>query len=205
MREGKTNIVAAWLATVFLGILGCGAGTADAHCDSLDGPVLVEARAALRAGDVTPLLKWVAADHEDEIRAAFAQVVAVRTKGADVREVADRFFFETLVRLHRAGEGAPFTGLKAAGTAVPAVVAADEALAEGAVDDLAETIASAVSAGIRERFEQVTEKKSMAGDSVADGREFVAAYVEYVHFIEGVHDMVTKGAGHAHGERPAAH
>jgi hypothetical protein len=33
---------------------------AGAHCDTLDGPVVMTAKAALEKGDVTPVLKWSA-------------------------------------------------------------------------------------------------------------------------------------------------
>ncbi len=72
-----------------------------AHCDTLDGPVVKDARLALDKGDVTGLLKWV--------------------------------------------------------------------------------------------------RKERAEESVEAGREFVEVYVQYVHFIEGIHNMVTKGAEHQHG------
>ncbi len=170
-----------------------------AHCDALDGPVIKEAQLALEKGDVTPLLKWVTKQHENDIRNAFAQTLAVRTKGEDARELADRFFFETLVRVHRAGEGAPYTGLKPAGTIAPAVTAADKALLAGSVDELSAKIGNAVRDGIRKRFAEVAEKKKHANDSVEAGREYVAAYVEYVHFVEGIHNMVAKGAAHGHG------
>jgi len=170
-----------------------------AHCDALDGPVITEARVALEKGDVTPLLKWVTKGHENDIRKAFEQTLAVRTKGKDALELADRFFFETLVRIHRAGEGAPYTGLKPAGAIVPAVAAADKALLAGSVDELSAKIGNAVRDGIWKRFAKVAEKKKHANDSVKAGREFVEAYVEYIHFVEGIHNMVAKGAAHAHG------
>jgi uncharacterized protein DUF6448 len=170
-----------------------------AHCDALDGPVIEEAQLALEKDDVTPLLKWVTKEHENDIRNAFAQTRAVRTKGTDARELADRFFFETLVRVHRAGEGAPYTGLKPAGTIAPAIAAADKALLAGSVDELSAKIGNAVRDGIRKRFAEVAEKKKQANDSVEAGREFVEAYVEYVHFIEGIHNMVARGPEHDHG------
>lgn len=170
-----------------------------AHCDSLDGPVVKEARLALEQGDVTPLLKWVTKEREKDIRSAFAQTLAVRTMGKDARELADRFFFETLVRVHRAGEGAPYTGLQPAGAIAPAVAAADKAIDAGSVDELSEKIGIAVRDGIRKRFAEVAEKKKHAGDSVEAGREFVEAYVEYVHFVEGIHNMAAKGPAHDHG------
>ena len=40
-------------------LLWCMPGVARAHCDTLDGPVVTTAKAALEKGDVTPLLKWV--------------------------------------------------------------------------------------------------------------------------------------------------
>ena len=84
-----------------------------AHCDSLDGPVILEAKEALYRGDVAPVLKWVRPVDEGEITSAFLRTLAVRAQGDAARELADLYFFETLVRVHRAGEGAPYTGLKA--------------------------------------------------------------------------------------------
>jgi hypothetical protein len=171
-----------------------------AHCDTLDGPVVKEAQLALEKGDVTGLLKWVRKEHEQEIRDAFSRSLAVRVKGKEARELADKFFFETLVRVHRGGEGAPFTGLKPAGTVEAAIAAADKALQAGSVDELAEKIGNAVGNEIKKRFIEVIETKKHGEDSVEAGREFVEAYVQYVHFIEGIHNMVTKGAEHHHGE-----
>jgi hypothetical protein len=85
------------------------------HCDSIDGPVVNAARKALDAGDVDVALPYVPSDGEDEVRRAFLAVMGVRDQGNAVREVADLHFFETVVRVHRAGEGAPYTGLKPAG------------------------------------------------------------------------------------------
>jgi len=78
------------------------ASNAFAHCDTLDGPVVAMARIALDKGDVTPLLKWVRPEEEKEIRAAFQKTLAMRAKGSEAKEFADMYFFETLVRIHRA-------------------------------------------------------------------------------------------------------
>ena len=100
-----------------------------AHCDTVDGLVVAAARQALVAGDVTPVLKWIAPPYEAAIEAVFEHALAVRGLGEDAQELADRYFFETLVRLHREGEGFGFTGLKPAGEpASAAVLAADAAL-----------------------------------------------------------------------------
>ncbi|OQB82420.1 MAG: hypothetical protein BWX88_03971 [Planctomycetes bacterium ADurb.Bin126] len=157
-------------------------GTAFAHCDTMDGPVVKDAQAALERSDVTGVLKWVPKASEDEIRQMFAKTLVVRAKGPEARELADMYFFETLVRLHRAGEGFAYTGLKPAGTPVPPPVAkADEALAKGSVD------------------EQAAKHKD---ESVEAGRKFVAAYVQFVHYVEAVHETVM-GHGAHHGEPEA--
>jgi hypothetical protein len=44
---------------------------------------------------------------EPEIKAACTKAVAVRAKGPEAKELADQYFLETLVLLHRAGEGGP--------------------------------------------------------------------------------------------------
>ncbi len=165
-----------------------------AHCDSLDGPVVRDARAALEKRDPTPVLKWVTAENESEIRDAFAKTLAVRNLGNDARLLADRYFFETLVRVHRAGEGEPFTGLKPAGRIDPGISAADASLEAGSAERLAKQLAQAIEADISKRFDVALERKKHSGESVAAGRAYVAAYVEYVHFVEGVHRLAEKGA-----------
>lgn len=181
---------------VLLTILLLAPATAGAHCDTMDGPVIVDARKALAAGDPAPALRWVTADREAEIRTAFRQTLAVRKEGGLAAELADRYFFETLVRLHRAGEGAPYTGLKPGGSTEPAIAAADRALQSGSVDALADRIAQAVRNGIRVRHTRAVALRKHRDESVRDGRDFVAAYVDYVHFIEGVHGVVSGKGGH---------
>ncbi len=177
---------------------------AHAHCDTLDGPVVKDARTALETRDVAPVLKWVAADAEGEIRQAFAHALAVRGLGAEAQSLADRFFFETLVRVHRQGEGAPYTGLQPAGAEVePGIAASDRALETGSVDTLVALAAREVELGLRKRFLRVSEMKKRAGESTAGGREYVAAYVAFIHYAEGVMAAAAGPAGH--GVEATAH
>lgn len=171
-------------------------GKAYAHCDTLDGPVVATARSALEAGNVTPLLKWVSPEDEETIKAAFEQTLAVRNLGEQARELADMYFFETLVRIHRAGEGAPYTGLKPGTDVDPAVALADEAIESGSVDELANVLTEALDKGLRARYEKVMERRRHANESVEAGREYVEAYVDFTHFAEGIHNMLKKGASH---------
>ena len=167
-----------------------------AHCDTLDGPVVAEARQALTKGDVTPLLKWVSGDDEKMIRRAFQKTLEVRKLGDQAREMADMYFFETLVRIHRAGEGAPYTGLKPGSAVDPAVALADKALDSGSVDKLVKVLSGAMAKGIREHFQRAIEAKKNADKSVAAGREFVEAYVMFTHYAEGLHGIIKGGAKH---------
>lgn len=165
-----------------------------AHCDTLDGPVVEAARKALEQRDVTPVLKWVKKENETEIKAAFQKTLAVRVKGPEAKELADTYFFETLIRVHRAGEGAPYNGLKPAGTVEPVVAASDQALVTGKIDPLSEEITSKAREEIKKRFQQVMEKKKHANDSVNAGREYVEAYVEYVHYVEQIDKLISETA-----------
>jgi uncharacterized protein DUF6448 len=176
-------------------------GIACAHCDTLGGPVIADARLALENGDVTPALKWIKPEREAEIRAAFQKALIVRSKGADAKEIADRYFFETLVRIHRAGENAPFTGLKDEPPAGP-ILLADEALQSGSVDELVRQTTSHIGAGLRMRFIEVAEARKHANDSVASGRKYVALYVEFMHYVEGLNAV---GAEETHAESAAAY
>jgi len=168
-----------------------------AHCDTLEGPVIKEAKVALESKDVTPLLKWIPKEQEAEVKAAFDEALKERTKGTEATEKADMEFFEILVRIHRESEGAAFTGIKPAGTPPePAVVAADEAISAGSTDSLIQEISNAMAQGIRERFNHVIETKKHMNESVEAGRVYVAAYVKFMHYVEGIHKSVAGDLAH---------
>jgi hypothetical protein len=167
-----------------------------AHCDSLDGPVIIAAKEALAKGDVTPVLSWIKADDEAAIRATFARTLEVRKLSPAAADLADTYFFETLVRLHRAGEGEPFTGLKPAGSAEPALVAADRALETGSVAGLTADLQQRVAAGLKQRFDLAHEAKAHAAHNVAAGRAYVAAYVDFIHYFETLQTVAERSAAH---------
>jgi len=178
------------------------------HCDGMDGPVVLLAKKALETGNVNLVLPWVRAEDETEITHAFDHAMSVRKLGPQARELADRHFFETLVRIHRAGEGAPFTGLKPAGRDLgPAIPAADRALEDGSVDTVVRLVTDAVARGIRERFQAAWSKRRFDPNDVAAGREYVEAYVPYIHFVERLFDVAKESShGHFHeSEEPVAH
>lgn len=176
---------------------------AQAHCDTLDGPVVGAARQALDAGNVDLVLGWVQKKDEAEVRGAFAQAVAVRKAGGTAKALADTYFFETLVRVHRAGEGAPYTGLKPAGKIEPVIALADDAASSGKLEPLAHALTAHLHQELHRQFAAVSAKKNYRPGDVDATRAYVQAYVEYVHYAERVHDAVAAGAT-AHGA-PAPH
>ncbi len=184
------SVVAAVAAAVALS-----PSTVRGHCDTVGGPIIPEAKAALESGDVTPVLKWVRADDEATVRSAFARAAAVRGGGPAAMELADQFFLETLIRLHRAGEGAPYTGIKD-GPVDPVAAMADGAIAGGSADEMIGRISGHMAEAIREKFEKVVEARKRRDESVGAGREFVAAYVAYVHYVEGVHGAIVSSHDH---------
>jgi hypothetical protein len=195
MRIGIAGRMA--LAFLFCIVVWCVPRNTDAHCDTLDGPVIISAKAAFEKNDVTPVLKWVRKADEAEIQGLFTKALAARKQGKEAKELADMYFFETLVRIHRAGEGAPYTGLKPAGTVEPSVAAADKALESGSADSLVKMVNDAAAQGIRERFAHALETKKHADESVESGRKFVAAYVEFTHYVERLHMDALRSSGHS--------
>lgn len=184
-----------------------GANRVQAHCDTLDGPVVSAARMALTESNVNLVLIWVQKQDEAEIKQAFEKTLAVRKLNAEVRNLADMYFFETLVRIHRAGEGEPYTGLKPAGDLGPAIPAADKAIQDGKLEPVSKLLTGAVHDGLQKCYEEVSTRKNYSKNDVQAGREYVKAYVEYVHYVEGVYDASSGAvAEHAHTEAaPAAH
>ena len=168
------------------------------HCDSEDGPIIPLIRSSLEDGNITPLLKWLSPGYEPEIKELFDSVRSLRTQSPEARAIADRLFVETFMRLHRAGEGAPYTGVKKAGNISPVIAEVDESLESGTVDSLADKIAQAVRSRVVEQYEYAAHLREHQDDSVEDGRAFVKAYITYMHFVEGLHDYLT-AERHDHG------
>ena len=173
------------IVAIILGPLILTADRGVAHCDGLDGPVVTAARQALEKADVTTVLIWVQREDETEIRRAFERAVAVRKLSPQARDLADMYFFETLVRIHRAGEGAPYTGLKPAGRDLgPAIAGADRAL---------ETAEKAV----REHFAAARAARNFPPGNVEAGRAYIETYVPFIHYVERLYESATTTAsGH---------
>jgi len=180
-------------SAVGVAIAGLLSTPAQAHCDGMDGPVVKAAQAALAKGDVNVVLIWVRKDDEAEIREAFERTLNVRKLSPQARELADEYFFETVVRVHRAAEGAPFTGLKPAGRDLgPAIPAADQALESKDVAPLTNLLGERMRTGLLERYDRAIEAKAFRVQDVDAGREYVETYVTFIHYVEGLYEAATR-------------
>ncbi|WP_291380238.1 DUF6448 family protein [Demequina sp.] len=182
--------------------------TVEAHCDTADGPAVTDGRKALVTGNINYALKWIPADGEAELRDVFDKALQVRTLGTEAAELADRLFLETMVRIHRMGEGVGFTGVQPAGTEIdPVVTAADEAIASGTAVDLLPMVPQERRTELAERFRAAIAAKEFDVDDVVAGRRYLAAYVNFFKYAEGEdhdhHGPVHEGD--AHGEPCHAH
>lgn len=177
--------------------------SAFAHCDTLDGPVVAEAQKALAKNDVNLVLVWVQPAGDAEIRSAFQHAQAVRKLGGEAQKLADQYFFETLVRVHRAGEGAPYSGLKPAGQDMgPAIPLGDKAVASGDLKPVEHFLTEAATHKLHQTFSEVQETKNYKPGDVEAGRRHVAAYVTYIHYVEGLYGAMSGGL---HGEAEEGH
>lgn len=173
------------------------------HCDSLDGPVVRAARLALERRDVDLILPYAPAAAEDEIRKAFTRTELVRKTGGQAAAVADQWFFETCVRLHRAGEGEGFEGLKPAGLDVgPVVPLAEKAIETGDLKPVWKFLADSVHAALHDRFERARTLRDAAHDphDVAANRAYVSAMLGFIVWSHGLHARLGEAA---HGEHAA--
>ncbi len=201
MKKKAIFTTLAVLSVIFTIVL-FGSHQVFAHCDGMDGPVVTAAKKALETGNVNLVLIWVQKKDEGEIRKAFQKTLAVRKLSPEAQGLADMYFFETLVRIHRAGEGAPYTGLKPAGRDLgPAIPAADKAIVDGRVDPLLKLLTDKMRDGIQEQFKKVLAKKNFKKDDVNAGREYIEAYVVFIHHVERLYEAAEKPA---HGHYPEA-
>lgn len=168
------------------------------HCDSLSGPVVKMAKKALETGNVKFILPYVPEESQDEVIAAFNKVLPLHEQPNGVHEIADTFFFETVVRLHRAGEGAPYTGLKPAGLYEgPVIPIAEKAIETSSVEELKETLTHIITNEVEKRFEQMQYLKQYAEESVEDARAYVESMLGLQVWSHKVY-LAATGGPHEH-------
>lgn len=174
------------LSVFFFTALLINSHTSFAHCDTKDGPVVAAATRAIKENNISYALIWVKHAHENELKEAFQSTMKVRVLSPEAKKLADNYFFETLVRLHRNGEGVAYTGIKPAGSPVDKnILAADKAIALGNLSPLNDLVSKDKWAELQRRFEKVMLLKNYDVKNVPAGREYIEAYVQFFHFAEG--------------------
>lgn len=187
-----------YLILVLFSIVLISSQQAYAHCDSYDGPVIKDAYEALKTNNVKLVLKWINENQEEEIISLFNKTYQLKTGDKEIYDIIEKHFFETLVRLHRETEGAPYTGLKPAGTTKKIVQMSDSAIKSGSIDDLLVKLNNHIGSVLREKYEKVLELEKVKNESSEKGREYVKAYVMYTHTLEGIHDIIEHSSnGHS--------
>lgn len=170
-----------------------------AHCDSVAGPVAKDVQKALTTGELSPVLKWIRPADEPELTAAFERARVVRKNGQESAKLADQFFLETAVRLHRASEGEPYAGLKPASAAEePAPSLVDAALSKNALESVEETVISEIRSALQAKISQLEKMRKQTEVSPTHGRAYVRAYVELIHYIERLQDSSVSKADEHH-------
>jgi Family of unknown function (DUF6448) len=175
------------------------------HCDSLDGPVVTAARRALDAGNVDVVLPFVPEQGEAEVKDVFQSTLRVRQLDDEAREVADRLFFETVVRVHRVGEGAPYTGLKPAGLSFgPVIPLAETAVETGTAEPVSDFLSDELNRQLRRRLDEVNMLAAGKGRSVQDARRYVEAMLGFEVYCHRLFQTLQAPAHRGHGGAQSA-
>jgi Family of unknown function (DUF6448) len=160
-----------------------------AHCDTMDGPLIADARKSIAHNNINYVLKWVPVANESEVGEAFNLMMKVRGLSPEAKELSEKYFFETLVRIHRVSEGVPYTGLKPSGTPVDErVLAADQSIENGNLSPLKGLVQDEDFPELTERFNKALSLKNFNVNNVEAGREYIEAYVKFFKFAEGETD-----------------
>lgn len=156
-----------------------------AHCDSMEGPVVKAAIKSLETGNINYVFIWIPENDEPELRRLFDKVLRNRDLNTEVRELTETYFYETVVRIHRMGEGVGYTGLKPASfKPEDGIEAADVAIEKNSVGEILTHLKEDQHLKVKELFDDLQQKKNFNTDDIIKGREFVAAYVHFIHFVE---------------------
>ena len=184
MKE-KLLFIAFFLCIMSLHALG--------HCDTRNGPVVRAARESLKTGNINFILVWVAKKDEAEVKEAFRQTLEIRKLNPTLEKWADNYFFETVVRIHRLGEGEPYTGIKDARVPEKTILAVDSALERQAVEQILQLLQSSLQKSLKDKFYCVLVKKHYDPNNVEAGRAYIEKYIDLLHYVENVYGILNAG------------
>jgi len=164
------------------------------HMESMDGPVVKAAEAALDMENVKYILPYVSGEDEEELKDAFEKTLSVRELSGEAAELADYWFFETAVRLHLKGYGKPYNGLKPAGMDWgPIIPKVDKAIETENIDELLSFLVNFIQEDIKSRFDDVISKKDYHIKEVDDARDFIYTRLEFIIYAGKFYKYVEEG------------
>lgn len=167
------------------------------HCDSMDGPVVKAAIRALDEKNVNLILPYVPKDNENEVLDVYNKVIKLREQSSDAKYISDKYFFETVVRIHRAGEGAAFTGLKPAGIDHGMVVpVAEKAIEKENAEKLTRLLCNALKSEIEKKFARIMELKRQENGPVDKAREYVSNMLGFIVNSHKLYKCITADTSH---------
>lgn len=176
------------------------------HCDTRDGPVAKAVKKALETGNVNLILIWISESTEHEMKEVFEKALKARKLGKEAQDVADDWVLETAVRLHRAGEGAPYTGIKPAGLDEgPVVPKAEKAIETGDPKEVIRFINHTIEEELQRKFQIVYLKKNYNENDVAAGREYVHAFIGFVVYSHQLYTNIIGNGNHEEAKEKGGH
>lgn len=191
-RKSRTPIT----ALIILSMLILSTNVTFAHCDTMDGPVIKDAKIAIEKNNINYVLKWIQTQDENELKNAFLLTTKVRILSPDAKTLADKYFFETLVRLHRSGEGVPFTGVKPSGTPIDdKILAADKSIETGNLLPLKGLVTNDLIPELEKRFNKLMSLKNYDVNNIKAGRSYIESYVQFFKFAEGEEELHKETSG----------
>jgi hypothetical protein len=165
----------------------------------MEGPVVKASKTDLETGNINYVLIWVSEVDEQEIKDLFNRVLEVRKLNDTAKELADNYFFETVVRVHRMGEGVAYTGLKNAGyKPEEGIKLSDAAIEKNSVNDILTHLNESEQSNVKELFDDVISKKNFNINDINAGRVYVASYVHFIHYVEELFSNNKESHTHKH-------
>lgn len=152
---------------------------ARADCD-IAQPVGAAAVDALRTGDLSLVAIWVKQPKEAALRAALQHALAVRRLGTNARTLADGYFCDTVIRLHRES----YPGVR------DRVV--EQTIASGDLDLVVERVLAKVQLSLRERARDIAARKPSRRGDIDGGRAYVERYTDFVEYVTALDAAATK-------------
>lgn len=174
------------IPSILLVLSICMANLSFAHCDTRNGPVVKAAKEAIRTNNVKLVLIWVQEKDESQIKSVFAKTMAIRKTSKEVQEVADEYFFETVVRLHRMGEGESYTGLTDEAPEA-SVLLAEQAIERKSADSISNDLTALVQQGLDKHLLAALKSYYYDPNNIKAGREYVASYIRFVYYVDGLY------------------